>query len=98
MDSDILKVVVVLTAFFYFNLKLRPNMNRFNYWIANTGLLLLLFASVLDFADGFQSLNNIPVLGRNAPFHDIMEDQLGDTPGLALFALGMFKQILRRKK
>lgn len=98
MDSDILKVVVVLIAFLYFNLKVRPNMGKFNYWIANTGLLLLLFASVLDFADGFQSLNNIPILGRNAPFHDILEDQFGDTPGLALFAMGMFKQILRRKK
>jgi len=98
MDLDILKVVVILIAFFYFNVKIKSNMSRFNYWIANTGLLLLLFASVLDFADGFQSLSNIPILGRNAPFHDILEDQFGDTPGLALFALGMFKQILRGKK
>lgn len=97
MNEDILKLIVVFAAFLYLNLKVRPHISATNYWIMNVGLCLLLFASVLDFSDGFKGLDNVPILGKKAPFHDTLEDQLGDTPGLALFALGAFKEILRRK-
>lgn len=97
MDLDILKLIVVLTAFLYLHIKVKPHISPINYWIINVGLLLLLFASVLDSADGFRSLNHIPIIGRQAPFHDVLEDQFGDIPGFALFALGAFREIMRGK-
>ena len=97
MDFDILKLIVILGAFIYFNLKVKSQMNPANYWLVNIGLCLLLFASVLDFTDGIPKLNNIPILGTNAPFHDALEDQFGDTLGLLLFTIGVFRQILRNK-
>lgn len=97
MNQDILKLIVVLAAFIYLNLKVRPRAKALNYWVMNIGLCLLIFASVLDFTDGFKVLDDIPVLGKKDPFHDLLEDQFGDTPGLALFALGAFKEILRKR-
>lgn len=60
----------------------------------NAGLSLLLFASTLDFTDGVRSLNKVPVIGQRAPFHDVLEDQFGDLPGFALFAIGAFREIM----
>ena len=98
MNPDIFKLIVVLIALLYLNLKLRPSqIDPKNYWIMNIGLLLLLFASVLDFADGIKALDNFPILGKKAPFHDVLEDQFGDIPGLALFIFGAFREILRKK-
>jgi hypothetical protein len=96
MNIDILKLLVVLVAFIYFNLKVKLHINRANFWIMNIGLCLLLFAAVLDFCDGIDSLDNFPILGKEAPWHDILEDQFGDTPGLALFLLGAFREIIQR--
>jgi hypothetical protein len=95
MDFDILKLLVVLTASVYFNLKIKSQMKSVNCWLVNIGLCLLLFASLLDFTDGISKISDVPILGSHAPFHDILEDQLGDTLGLALFILGVFKQILK---
>ncbi len=66
----------------------------------SAGLILLLFASILDFADGFRCMDNIPVVGGRAPLHDILEDQFGDTLGLILFTLGAFGEIvlIRRRR
>jgi len=97
MNIDILKLIVALVAFLYLNLKVRKHISSTNYWIMNVGLFLILFASVLDFTDGFQSLKHFPILGKRAPFHDILEDQFADTPGLLLFFLGAFREILREK-
>lgn len=91
---DILKVVAVLTALVYLNTKAKSKVSRTNYWTMNTGLSLLLFASTLDFTDGIRSLNKVPVIGQRAPFHDILEDQFGDLPGFALFAIGAFREIM----
>jgi len=98
MNIDILKLIVVLIVFLYLNLKVKPCISRPNFWIMNIGLLLLLLASILDFTDGFKCLNHIPILGKKAPLHDVLEDQFFDTPGLALFALGAFREILKSKK
>ena len=98
MDWDILKLVVVLGALIYFNLKVKSQMSPANYWLVNIGLCLLLLASLLDFTDGISRLNNVPILGANDPIHDTLEDQLGDTLGLALFTFGVFKQILKNKR
>lgn len=97
-NLDILKIIVILAAFAYFNLRARPHVNTANYWIMNAGLCLLLFASVLDFTDGFKSLNNVAILGKKAPLHDFLEDQIFDTPGIALFILGAFREIIKRKE
>ncbi|NQT23134.1 MAG: hypothetical protein HQ579_06835 [Candidatus Omnitrophica bacterium] len=97
MDLDILKLLVVLIAILYLNIRVRPKMSAVNYWIANAGLLLLLVASVLDFADAIRSLDNVPILGSKDPIHDLIEDQFADVPGLALFAIGTLREILRKK-
>lgn len=97
MNIDILKLIVVLAALLYFNFKARPHVSSLNYWIMNAGLCLILFASILDFTDGFESLNHIPILGKKAPFHDILEDQFLDTPGLALFLFGAFREMITKK-
>ena len=98
MNLDIVKLIVVLLAFVFLNFKVKPNARPLNYRIMNIGLFLLLLASVLDFTDGFKCLNHIPILGKKAPFHDILEDQFLDTPGLFLFALGAFREILTKKE
>jgi len=98
MNSDILKPIIVLAAFLYFNLIVGKEVDRRNFWIMNIGLALLLFAAILDFADGITAMNNVPILGRSDPFHDILEDQFADTPGLALLIFGAFREILRKKK
>lgn len=98
MNLDIFKLIVVLIALFYLNLKIKPHINSTNYRIMNIGLCLLLFASVLDFTDGFKSLKYFPILGKKGYLHGILEDQFGDIPGLALFILGTFREILRKNK
>ena len=96
MNLDVLKLIIVLIALIWLNLGIRPpRITPPNYWIMNIGLLLLLFASVLDFADGIKSMDNFPILGHKAPFHDTLEDQFFDMPGLAIFILGAFREILR---
>ena len=95
---DLLKVVAVLAAIIFLNTKAKSRVSATNLRIMNTGLGLLLFASVLDFTDGVRALNHVPVLGQRAPHHDILEDQFGDIPGFALFALGALKEIMERPK
>src|SRR3990167_10228782 len=98
MNLDVLKLIIVLMALIWLNLGIRPpRIISPDYWVMNIGLLLLLFASVLDFADGIKSLDNFPILGDKAPFHDTLEDQFFDMPGLAIFILGAFREILRKK-
>lgn len=97
MNVDILKLIIVLSTFLYLNIKAKPHISRLNYWIMNVGLYLLLFASVLDFTDGIKGLNYIPIIGDEAPFHDVLEDQFADTPGLALFIFAAFREIIKRK-
>ena len=94
---DILKLIVTLSALIYFNFKLRSCVSGKSFWIINIGLSLLLFASVLDFTDGIRSLDSFPVIGGRAPFHDILEDQLGDIPGLALLIFGVFRELKKRQ-
>lgn len=97
MNLDILKLIIVFIAILYFSLKVRPHMKPANYRIATIGLGLLLFAAVLDFCDGIRALDNVLILGRNCPFHDILEDQFGDSPGLALFIIGVFREIINKR-
>jgi len=94
---DILKVAAVLAALIYLNTKAKSRVSATNYRIMNAGLSLLLFASILDFTDGIRALNNVPVIGQRAPFHDVLEDQFGDMPGFALFALGAFREIMGKE-
>lgn len=96
MDLDVLKLIVVLIAFLFLNLKARPRISTVNYWIMNVGLFLLLFSSLLDSTDGIKALENVPILGRGDPLHDIIEDQFSNIPGFALFALGAFRQMLNK--
>ena len=91
---DILKVIAVLGALVYLNTKAKSRVSTTNYRIMNAGLSLLLFASILDFTDGIRALDNVPVVGQRAPFHDVLEDQVGDMPGFTLFALGAFREIM----
>ncbi len=94
--ADLLKVIVVLAAFFYLNKKAKSRVSSPNYWTMNAGLSLLFFASILDFTDGIRALNHVPIIGQRAPYHDILEDQFGDIPGFALFALGALREIMRK--
>jgi hypothetical protein len=98
MNPDIFKLIVVLAAILYFNIRVRRGIKPTNTRIINIGLCLLLFASALDFLDGFKSLNHFPIIGKKAPFHDILEDQFGDIPGLALFIWGTFREMMRRRE
>lgn len=95
MNIDILKLLVVLIAFIYFNLKVETHISKSNFWIMNIGLFLLLFAAILDFSDGFKSLDSVPILGKETPFHDVLEDQVFDTPGLALFLFGVIREMIK---
>jgi len=95
MNQDIAKLIVVLAAFLYLNVVIRPRIRGRNYWLMNAGLLLLLFAATLDFTDGIKSMDYVPILGHKAPMHDLLEDQFGDTPGFMLFAFGAFCEILK---
>ncbi|MDJ0862436.1 MAG: hypothetical protein QNK18_10570 [Gammaproteobacteria bacterium] len=91
---DILKVIAVLVALIYLNTKAKSRVSSTNYRIMNAGLSLLMFAAILDFTDGIRALDQVPVIGQRAPFHDVLEDQVGDMPGFALFALGAFREIM----
>lgn len=95
--ADILKVVAVLAALLYLNTKAKSRVSTTNYWTMNAGLSLLLFASILDFTDGIRALDRVAVIGQRAPFHDVLEDQFGDIPGFALFALGALREIMRKE-
>ena len=94
--ADLLKVIVVLSVIIYLNKKAKSRISSANFRTMNVGLGLLLFASILDFTDGIRALNHVPIIGQRAPFHDILEDQFGDIPGFALFALGALKEIMRK--
>lgn len=94
---DIFKTIAVLAALIYLNTKARKHVSTSNYWIMNTGLSLLLFASILDFTDGIPALNKVPIIGQRAPHHDFLEDQIGDMPGFSLFAIGAFRAIMGKK-
>ncbi|MBU2541630.1 MAG: hypothetical protein KJ593_06985 [Candidatus Omnitrophica bacterium] len=96
MNPDFTKLLVVLVAFFYLASRLKSNISTINYRLISIGFLFLLFAAVLDFSDGFKQLEHTPILGEKAHFHDFLEDQIGDTLGLALFALGAFRELKRR--
>ncbi len=91
---DIAKVIAVLGALIYLNTKAKSRVSTANYRIMNAGLSLLLFASVLDFTDGIRALDKVPIVGQRAPYHDLLEDQVGDMPGFTLFALGAFREIM----
>lgn len=95
MNEDILKLFVVWAASYYFNLKIKARVSRGNLWIISMGLILLLGAAFLDFTDGFPSLNHVFILGKEYPWHDFLEDQVFDTPGLALLILGTFRELSR---
>lgn len=97
MNLDFLKVAVVLTALVFLNLKIRPRLSSLDFLIMNLGLFFLLFASIVDFTDGIKSLDYVPILGDQAAYHDLLEDQLGDTTGLALFVLAAFRGLAKRK-
>lgn len=93
--ADILKVIAVLAALVYLNTKAKSRVSKTNYWTMNAGLSLLLFASILDFTDGIRALDRVAVIGQRAPHHDVLEDQFGDIPGFALFALGALREIMK---
>lgn len=97
MNPDFLKVVVVLLAFIYLILKLSHFISLANLRLMIIGLSLLMFAAILDFSDDIQSLDYVPILGKKAPYHDFLEDQVADTTGLALFFLGVFRELRKRK-
>lgn len=98
MNLDILKLIVVLIAFLYLNKKIKPYIYPLNYRLMNIGLFLLLVASILDYTDGIKSLKYAPIIGKKAQFHDFIEDQICNTPGFALFALGAFMEIKKKTK
>ena len=96
MNPDFFKLIVVLVAFIYLNLKVRKHMSLQNYRIMNIGLCLLLFAAILDVTDGFKSLDYMPILGKESAVHDVLEDQICDAPGLAIFAFAAIKDLLTK--
>lgn len=95
---DILKVLAVVAALVYLNTKAKDHVSKANYRTMNVGLSLLLFASVLDFTDGIPALNEVPILGQRAPYHDVLEDQVGDMPGFLLFAFGALREIVSKSE
>ena len=98
MNFDIIKFFVVITGLFVLNTRLKSQTGIVNLVVMNAGLCLLLIASFLDFTDGFHSLDQIPVIGKKAPLHDLIEDQFADTPGIALFIWGAFRAIATARK
>lgn len=98
MNLDILKLIVVLIAIFYLIKKVKPQIYPLNYRLMNIGLFLLLAASILDYTDGIKRLKYAPIIGKKAQFHDFIEDQIFNTPGFALFALGAFMEIMKKNK
>lgn len=97
INEDILKLIVVLIAFLYLNIKVKSHVCPLNYRLMNIGLFLLLVASFIDYTDGIKSLKYVPIIGKKAPYHDFIEDQVCNTPGFALFALGAFMEIMKKK-
>lgn len=97
MNIDVTQVAVVVTVIIIFNFRVRPFLSRSNLLKANAGLLLLLFTAIMDFTDGIRSLDNVPILGNKAPYHDILEDQFFYNLGLILFCLGVFKALVSKK-
>jgi len=67
-----------------------------DFRIMMLGLALFLVSGFADYIDDFPALNALPVFGREAPYHDVVEDQIGDTLGFALFALGAGRLLRRR--
>ena len=98
LNPDILKFITILVALFYFNLKVKPHVSPVNTRLINLGLALILFSSFLDYVDGVKALSNISLLNRENIVHDVLEDQVGDTCGIALFILGTFREIFGKGK
>ena len=98
LNPDILKFITILVTLFYFNLKVKPHVTLVNTRLINVGLCLILFASFLDYVDGVRALNNIPLFNGENILHDLLEDQVGDTCGIALFIVGTFREIFGKGK
>lgn len=97
MNEDILKLIVICVAATYFWLVTKKHMTVANQILVGMGLIFLFCASFLDFADGVPAFEDTPILGRSDPWHDILEDQVFDTPGLILVFLGAFREIRRKR-
>ncbi len=98
MNADFLKVVIVAVALLFFLIKLAPKLTPLNRNLICIGLFLLLFAGILDFTDNIVAFNEVAILGRLDPYHDLLEDQLGDSLGLILVFFGSFRELLRKKQ
>ncbi len=94
VNEDIFKLIVISVAFVFFYLKAKAgNIAPLNRFLISAGLLLLFSAAFLDFTDGLEAFQNTPILGRSDPWHDILEDQVFDTPGLVLLLWGSFREM-----
>jgi len=98
VSLDILKVIVVIAAIFYLNLKIKKYLSASDCLMMNVGLSLILFSSVLDYTDDLARIEYFPIFGRKAYLHDVLEDQFGWCLGFSLFVFGVFRSISRRKK
>ena len=98
MNVDFLKVIIVSAAILFFLIKLAPRLTPVNRNLICIGLFLLLFAGILDFTDNVAIFDELPVLGRLDPYHDVLEDQLGDSLGLILVFIGSFRELLRKRQ
>jgi len=98
LNPDILKFITLVVSLLYFNLKIKPHVSPVNTRLINLGLALILFASFLDYVDGVKVLNHISLLNGENIVHDVLEDQVGDTCGIALFIVGTFREILKKRK
>ena len=98
MNADFLKVVIVTVALLFFLIKLAPKLTPLSRNLICIGLFLLLFSGILDFTDNIAFFDEVPVLGRSDPYHDMLEDQLGDSLGLILVFFGSFRELLKKRQ
>jgi hypothetical protein len=92
--DDAFKLAVVLAIMILFLFRVGNLMRNPGYGkITLVGISLLLFSNIIDFTDEFILLDKVFILGKQAPFHDFLEDSVGLGLGLVLFSWGLFSHI-----
>jgi len=70
----------------------RAELSQKGWWLIITGFLLLLFGSVVDITDNFESLNKFIVIG-NTPTQAFLEKMVGFLGGFFVLAIGLVRWI-----
>lgn len=94
---DVFKVIAVILIFVFLNRLVRPPDRSRYYWLMQIGLLLFFTGAILDTADEICFMNNFVIIGRNACYHDFLEDQVCDLLGFICFSIGAMGLIAKKK-